>query len=86
MHSTKNNQNKTIFHAVHFSEKNRNPKKKSGMLSHTAFINNLTADTSYFDFLETTFGRGSSIKPFIKDTVATSKTIVNGKPVVTAIA
>ncbi len=85
MHSTKNNQNKTVFHAVHFSEKNRNP-KKSGMLSHTAFINNLTADTSYFDFLETAFGRGSSIKPFIKDTVATSKTIVNGKPVVTAIA
>lgn len=84
MHSTKNNQNKTVFHAVHFSEKNRNP--KSGMLSHTAFINNLTADTSYFDFLETAFGRGSSIKPFIKDTVATSKTIVNGKPVVTAIA
>lgn len=84
--SIKNEQKKTVLHGLHFSAKNSKI-KKNGMLSHAALFKYLTADVGYFDFfLETAFGRGSSIKPFTRETVATSRTIVNGRPVVTAIA
>lgn len=84
--SIKNEQKKQSS-MVFISQQKIQKSKKSGMLSHAALFKYLTADVGYFDFfLETAFGRGSSIKPFTRETVATSRTIVNGRPVVTAIA
>ncbi len=84
--SIKNEQKKQSS-MVFISQQKIQKSKKNGMLSHAALFNYLTADVGYFDFfLETAFGRGSSIKPFTRETVATSRTIVNGRPVVTAIA
>lgn len=84
--SIKNEQKKQSS-MVFISQQKIQKSKKNGMLSHAALFKYLTADVGYFDFfLETAFGRGSSIKPFTRETVATSRTIVNGRPVVTAIA